>query len=66
MKNLYRIAAMILVLAQLFVISAAAGEVPMSSVEKMKAAVNGTTAQTSGAAKGSAAAANAEKAVKEK
>ena len=66
MKNLYRIAAMILVLAQLFVISAAAGEVPMSSVEKMKAAVNGTTAQASGAAEGSAAAANAEKAVKEK
>ena len=40
MKNLFRIAALILVLAQLFVISAAAGEVPASYVEQMKAAVN--------------------------
>ena len=36
MKNLFRIAALILVLAQLFVISAAAGEVPASYVEQMK------------------------------
>ena len=51
---------MILVLVQLFVISAAAAGVPASSVEKMKAAVNGTEAKTSGAAEGSAAAVNAE------
>jgi hypothetical protein len=60
MKNLFRIAALILVLAQLFVISAAAGEVPASYVEQMKAAVNGTEVKASGAAEGSAAAVNAE------
>ena len=60
MKNLFRIAALILVLAQLFVISAAAGEVPASYVEQMKAAVNGAEVKTSGAAEGSAAAVNAE------
>lgn len=67
MKYLFRIAALVLVLAQLFVISAAAGNAPKSSVEKMKAAMNGTSAvKTSGAAEGSAAAVNAETAAREK
>ena len=67
MKNLFRIAALVLVLAQLFVISAAAAGAPKSSIDKMKSALNGaSSAKTSGAAEGSAAAVNAEKAVEEK
>ena len=67
MKNLFRIAALVLVLAQLFVISAAAAGAPKSSIDKMKSALNGaSSAKTSGAAEGSAAAVNAEQAAEEK
>ena len=51
MNNLYRLAALVLLLSQLFLISAAAdGEVSASAYEKMIAAATGGTAVTSGAA----------------
>jgi hypothetical protein len=61
MKNLFRITALILVLAQLFVITAfAAGTAPKKALDKMNAARTAVTAKSSGAAEGSAAAVNAE------
>ena len=61
MKSILRIAAIILILAQLFVISASAVSVTISvtSVEQMNTAVNGTTTGTSSSVEASASAVDA-------
>ena len=62
MKSLLRIAAMILILAQLFVISASAGSVSASSLEKMKTAkTEESSAAKSSAAENSVSASSTEK-----
>ena len=60
MKSLIRIAAMVLILTQLFVIPASAYTMSISTLEDITSAANNTAAETSGAQEGSAAAENAD------
>ena len=66
MKSLIRIAAMVLILTQLFVIPASAYTMSISTLEDITSAANNTAAETSGAQEGSAAAENAEREAQER